>query len=211
MLKQMMAGVLAATLSGAAAWAGPAQAADAEWRTVSTTRDVDGDGRADVVRLRSLGNARCALLVRTATGERDVVVTRSEFNPCVWKGAGSVDRRPGAELNVVTLAGAHTSWSTLLTWRDASLTRERYPSADGRWMTDGAVNSVAGWKRVQTPRGLRMVGASVFSEDGRHFQGTREWLALRHGSWTRLARVHVTMGRSGAGQTWGWHVPGFSR
>lgn len=203
------AAAAAASLVAAVPWADAAQQTGSEWRTVLTTKDIDGDGRDDVVRLRRTGDTRCAVRVRTATGEVATRVITRDPNPCDWHGAAPVDAVRGADISVVTSQGAHTAFHTLLTWRDGGLVV--LPSPDGArdWVVDGAASSAVGVGRRVTAGGPRVILFRAFLDDsGSTFSGTSARYAYRHGAWVELGERQVTVSQRRAFRQSGWHVGG---
>jgi hypothetical protein len=78
--------------------------------------DVDGDGRTDVVRLRKVEDQHAVLTVSTARGATLSRHLRTTWIDPMWHGAARIDGRPGAELVLITDAGAHTLFHTVLTF-----------------------------------------------------------------------------------------------
>lgn len=212
----MAAAATLATLATLAAGAVPAPSVAAQhpgdWHTVLTTKDVDGDGRDDVVRLRKRSDTRCAVRVRTATGVVDTRVVIRNPNPCQWHGAAPVDSVRGVELSVLTTTGAHAQWHSLLTWRDGGLVVLRSPSGGGQWVVDASAAFSVGVKRRVTDNGPRVVTFEAFVDDsGETFSGTRRRFAYRGGSWIRLGSSDFTMSPERALRHAGWHVAGLPR
>lgn len=203
--------VSAAPASGQApAPVAPSAAPTSQWRTVDRASDIDGDGRADVVRLRRRSDQVCRIRVRTATGHRDTRSVRTDLNPCRWHGAARFDRRRGEEVSVVTALGAHAAFHTVLTWRAGHLRVER-PPAGAHWTVDAAAMSSTGIRRRHNARGaLRVVVVSV-SDRGRRWAGHRRVLAFRHGAWRQLSDHRIRVRPRTARRVAGWHVRGLPR
>ena len=118
--------------------------------------DVDGDGTADDVALvgETPAEGTAEVRVLTAPGLLTATVRYDNVgNESIWKGAADVDGVPGAELVLLTTAGAHTLFEVVLTVRDGKLVVLPWPdpddgSGDGAapssWIVDGAVNSGIG-------------------------------------------------------------------
>ena len=222
-MRKLVGGLLVAVTAPMAATA-PAVAAPAAPSVVTgsgphvvSRKDVDGDGRGDVVTLRRLGPHRCAVRVATASGASARRVLTSESDPCLWHGAARIDSRPGVELSVVTLTGASSAWHSILTWRAGALVLEEVPedpTLGGRWGVDDAVLSTAGWKRTVVNGEARMIHRAA-TADPQHphhrWTGTREVLAFRHGHWVKVAHQRRSWTQHQARALAGWHVTGLPR
>lgn len=192
--------------------AGPAPASYAEpVRTVSRA-DVTGDGRADRVTLRKVDGRTCRIGVTTAEGRRLGKTITNDGNPCGWHGAAAFDTRPGAELSVLTLRGAHSQFHTILTVRQGRLVTERMPGrADGRWFVDGAATVSSGLRRLANGHIVERV---AFLDDQRGtWPGRRTEFAYSKVKvkWVVVKRSTYTTDAEGAGKTSGWHVKGLPR
>jgi hypothetical protein len=111
--------------------------------------DVDGDGRTDVVRLRKVEDQHAVLTVSTARGATLSRHLRTTWIDPMWHGAARIDGRPGAELVLITDAGAHTLFHTVLTFADGRLVRQQRKGPGRTWVTDGAAFVNIGWKRYR--------------------------------------------------------------
>lgn len=199
--------VAAAPLAGGIT--APSSAAE-PWRTVDRA-DVTGDGRADKILLRTVDDSHCQVRVVGAGGRVITKTLRTDFVTCDWHGAAALDARKGAELSVLTAAGAHAQFHTVLAVRRGQLQEERMPGAsDGRWTVDGAALSSAGVRRLSNGH---LVSRLAFSDDGDSWKGKRTELAfsLTKNRWVVVKRSSYTTDQAGAHKASGWHVRGLPR
>lgn len=201
--------LVAASLPLAGLLATPSYAAAEPWRQVDRA-DVTGDGRADKILMRTVDDTHCQVRVVGAGGRVITKTLRSDF-ACDWHGAAALDGRKGAELSVLTAAGAHAQFHTILAVRRGQLQEERMPgAADGRWVVDGAALSSAGVQRLSNGH---LVSRIAFSDDGDSWKGKRTELAfsLTKNRWVVVKRSSYTTDQAGANKASGWHVRGLPR
>jgi hypothetical protein len=183
-------------------------------RVVART-DVDGDGTRDVVRYRVIGPKKVHVLVALSTGNKVARVLHTDGWPGgQFLGAVPLDGRPGAELIVGTILGAHTPWYSVLTLRGDKLAFEHNPAASYReWVVDGYANGYVGWTRTERHGQVHVVYRDVFRVGTSHrWRGTvRHFLWTSHG-WAKAgtAKIHITGDRR-ASHVGGWHVAGLPR
>lgn len=176
--------------------------------------DVDGDHRADRVGWRQLSKRFAQIRVYTADGERRTHRVDVRYWPGggTWGDAAWIDGRPGAELLVGSVMGAHTPQYTMLTYRKHRLVVERSPgggATGGRWYVDSALMDYAGWHRHVGPRGrITMTGKDAWrNDDGTSFEGHDIRYAWHRGHWNRLGRTaRAYRNDRQARKIGGWHV-----
>ena len=169
-------------------WAGSVSAQAVATHRVVARVDVDGDGRTDVVRLRRVEDQHAVLTVSTARGATLSRHLRTTWIDPMWHGAARIDGRPGAELVLITDAGAHTLFHTVLTFRDGRLVRQHAPGRGRTWVTDGAAFVNIGWKRYRKD-GRAFVAKRWVTEDYESpgWSGKSVTYRWGRGEWHRVA------------------------
>lgn len=179
------------------------------------TIDVDGDRRADQVGWHQLDKFRVEIRVRTVKGRtlRHTVNVRYWWKGGEWGGAAWIDGRPGAELLVGSLMGAHTPFYTMLTFRKGHLAVEKSPAVGAygtdRWAIDSSLMAYAGWDRNVGPKGRITMTQRVASRngDGVEFKGHDVRYAWTKGHWKQVNRKqHWYKNARKASKIGGWHV-----
>lgn len=190
----------------------PTMIADRTWSLFDTSSDVNGDGAIDGVWLRKKSDTVCQVKVTMGTKHSPVRNLRSpRGNPCAYGGSALFDTKKGAEVNVVTALGAHTRWSTILTFGDGRLVVQKAPGRS-RWAIDSTSMFSEGYKRVHNPQGqVRMVHDFSVREHGNNWRGTRKVLAFRGGEWVQVRKTEPVRTTSQAKALAGWNLPGFKR
>lgn len=191
--------------------------------------DVTGDGKRDSVAIVKLESAygqttRFQVRVRTADGK----LLRKTDKHASWAGklfygVAAIDRKPGKELVVGHIEGAHTAFYHVLGYHHGKLVLRKAPrlpapaAADmntyGRsWVVDGAVSSFAGIRRTASHGEVKLVenfgsrDPSALNYTGWHV--TYHW-AGDHWALTSYHRKSWTEKQSAS--LWGWHVKGLPR
>ena len=200
----------------ASGWTGSAPAVQAAPGGEVVARiDVDGDGRRDVVRFRAVDDNRAVVTVATARGTTLRKKLRTLYIEPSWHGAARIDGRRGAELVVLTDAGAHTLFHTVLTVRGGRLVKENAPGRGRTWVTDGAVFVYIGWKRyVRDGRSFvvrRYVTKDFDSDKWSGRAVTYRW-RKGHSDWQKVSAgsLHPHTDRRAA-RFGGWDVRGLPR
>jgi hypothetical protein len=176
--------------------------------------DVDGDGVRDQVGFVSESEHRVVVHVKTATGQRlrrGMNITwfpRGEFY-----GATPIDGRPGADLVVGSMMGAHTLFFTTLSVQRDRIVRLPAPGGEPEWMIDGAYSFYAGVSR-RVEDGRVVVVLREAARDGVRptFTGRDRTYVWRDGGWRHRSTTttHYRNDRDLA-EVGGWHVPGLPR
>lgn len=185
---------------------------------VVTTVDVDGDGKGDqvgVVREGEPGAEEGSVTVRVRTAAGKVVsarrTTASWYGAKVWRGAATLDSRPGRELVVGYSSGAHTLFLRALTWRKGRLVDLKAPGG-GTWVIDGAYSIALGWTRAASdPAGLVRKRYAARGQDGRMRGTISTW---RHGDkgWSRKSVKRLGVISDERAYSWGgWAIRGLPR
>jgi hypothetical protein len=194
--------------------AGSAQSAQAgAGERVVARVDVDGDGRTDVVRLRAIGDTHSVMTVATARGTILRKHLRTTWIVPMWHGAARIDGRRGAELVVITDAGAHTLFHTVLTVRDGRLVKQKAPGRGSTWITDGAAFVNIGWKRYVRQDHAFVVKRSVVKDsETDQWNGRAVKYRWGRGEWHRVSArsLHPRTDRKAA-RFGGWVVRGLPR
>lgn len=203
------AAATAVMIAGVGLTTAPAQAArDGK---VVARKDIDGDGRKDTVRFRRLRPDGIEVTVQTANGRTvHKRVPTPGFIQERWHGATRIDGRRGAEIVVLTDAGAHSLFFTVLTWRGGKLAVERAPGhGDSTWYTDGAVWISAGYKRLVRHNRVSIVSRLVTrSLPHGAWKGRAVTYRWQHGRWHRRNARTIRPGTRAAYEMGGWHVKG---
>lgn len=173
--------------------------------------DVDGDGRRDVVRFRVVAFDHAVVTVATGRGAALTQHVRTDWITPQWHGAARMDGRRGAELVVITNAGAHTLFHTVLTARHNDLARLNAPGRGRTWVTDGAAFVNIGWKRYVVQERVFMAKRAV-TKDGDRWSGRSVKYRWKRGEWRRVATstLHPRSDRV-ASRFGGWRVRGLQR
>jgi hypothetical protein len=206
------------SLTGPASAAAPDVCAGVSGCRVVANEDVDGDGSPDAIGVAfrgAEGAERGEVAVRVMTEPGTIVsVTRpTEFwyGP-PFQGAAPVDGRPGNEIFVGRLVGAHTEYFRALTWRAGKLVDLDAPGEGHFWVVDGAYSVVSGWLKVSTdPDGVvyRRVASRVGDTDT--FRGSITKYRSTGTAWTRLWVHDLTVSEKVAGGWVGFRVGGLQR
>ena len=129
-----------------------------------------------------------------------------------WFGAARLDGVRGGELVLGHVAGAHTAFFRVLTYRSGRLVRERPPGGGSRWTGDGSYSSdisvYRGWHDGHAYVTTRTAERSA-SGHGHHGRDTRcRW----NRGWHEVSstRRHYAED-SAAFRVGGWHVAGLDR
>lgn len=212
---------LVTTAGGAAAPAGAQSAATGSactglsGCTVVSTADVDGDGRRDSVGLYGWRSDTVGVKVRTAAGRSAWKRVSIDFLPdhardrSAFIGAARVDGAAGHELVVRKGLGAHTSFFTVLSWRDGRLATLKDPGGRYEWITDGALNSGFGYRRSVSAGGtVKMVAHQAIGDGTGRYRVTDRAAIWKGGRWVRTStRTSTTTSVDAAHRDSGWHVP----
>jgi hypothetical protein len=181
--------------------------------------DVNGDGAPDTVgiakRQRNLAQ-RGTVIVRVKVAPRRILQVKRPlryWSGSAWQGAASIDGRPGDELVVGHIAGAHTQFLKVLTWRGSHLVNERTPDGSPDWTIDGAYNVDIGWlHRADQPLGTITKLLNERNDDTSTFTGTTSTWAWTDGRWNLTSRHTDTAIPERTAYTWGgFQIPGLSR
>jgi hypothetical protein len=181
--------------------------------------DVDGDGRRDVValgsrRLDSPNEKRIIVRVRQASGATVTARRHAEWVAGgLWRGAGRIDGRPGRELVIRGLTGAHATFSYVLTWRKGRLVSLRSPHGDRLWAADAAAMIVIGWHRAKDERpGLLRFREASAQRPGGPWTGSSTTYRWTTSGWRELGVTRVENATTERLDSWGgWHIPGVRR
>lgn len=176
--------------------------------------DVDGDRRRDVVRYQILRDELVRVSVRTARGlTRHRKLSTDYWPGGHWQGAALIDGRPGQELVIGTLQGAHTPWFTVLTWRHRRLVKENAPGRWGGWPVDAYANGYFGWLRIRSNGHVHMSARYVTRVGtGHHWTGRVITFTWRKNRWVRSSAHKLSLhGDHNASRIGGWHVSGLKR
>ena len=181
--------------------------------------DVNGDGVVDTVgvakRQRSFAR-RGAVVVRVKLAPRWIVQVKRQlryWGGPAWQGAAAIDGQRGAELVVGHVAGAHTQFFKVLTWRAGRLVNERTPDGSPDWTIDGAYNVDIGWvHRRGEPSGTITKLVNERNQDLSTFTGTSSTWAWTNGGWSLTGRRTDTALPERTAFTWGgFRIAGLSR
>ncbi len=189
--------------------------------------DVDGDGRADQIGIRSSGlsdNGSITVRVRTATQHTLQTTNRHVywFSP-PFLGATPIDGRAGAEIVVGATMGANYQEFRVITYRAGRLvtlkapptvwTRAGMTKATSRWGIDGSYSFNRGVFRHVSARHVVTVTMKTADRNvsGRGFTGHTNSYRWHAGHWQKVSaeKVHYSADRAVAGLG-GWHVKGLS-
>lgn len=180
--------------------------------------DVNGDGSPDAVgiaRRGADGAARGAVIVRVRTAPGHIVSVRrkTEFwsgNP--FQGAARVDGRPGREVFVGHMLGAHTLFHRALTWRHGTLVTLTAPGPGADWVVDSSYRQHYGWlKRRTDPDGVLQRRVAVRVRDTNRFRGTLTTYRWTRDGWTKLVVERRSLSERAAATWGGFKVPGLGR
>lgn len=180
--------------------------------------DVDGDGDKDAVglaRLRKDGHRY--VIVRVKTSEGHITRVRRNLGTWLgspWQGTAQLDGRPGREIVVGRVMGAHAELYRSITWRHGGLRTFDAPGRGGSWMIDSAVWTSMGWKQPpQAPSGtVRHRAAFRVGDTSSHFEGTVITYRWTRAGWDRVAtRTFARISDERAYRWGGFHVPGLAR
>jgi hypothetical protein len=169
-----------------------------------------------VAKRQKKGSQRGTVVVRVKLGPRRIVQVKRRlryWGGPAWQGAATIDGRPGAELVVGHVAGAHTQFFTVLTWRGGRLVAERTPDGSPDWTIDGAYNVDIGWlHRKGDPLGTITGLVNERNDGATTFTGTQSTWAWTDGRWTLTSRQTDTAIPERTAYTWGgFQIPGLSR
>jgi hypothetical protein len=200
---------------------GPSQAAGGAGLCAGTTncrvvshRDVNGDGQSDAVARILRPRQSVTLRVQVAGGprvHRRINTERWGTNE-PWQGAAKIDGKPGADLVVGFLSGAHTLFFRVLRFRDGRLQMVDAPGR-ARWVIDGSFSfNIGQFRSIRNGRVFMTKRTAVRDLDGtgHHGRDTRfRWNRLR---WVKVSSVRRTYARDRAAfRVGGWHVRGLPR
>jgi hypothetical protein len=179
---------------------------------------ANGDGSPDAVgsaRRGANGAARGALIVRVRTAPGPIVSVRrkTEFwygNP--FQGTARVDGRPGKEIFVGHLLGAHALLHRALTWRHGTLVTLGAPGPGADWVVDSSYRQDYGWlKRRDDPAGRLQRRVAVRVRDTDRFRGTLTTYRWTRDGWTKRSVEHRSLSERAASRWGGFAVPGLGR
>jgi hypothetical protein len=159
------------------------------------TADVDGDGRPDRIAWRQLSDDAVQIRVSTAAGAllTHRVGVHFWWGGGAWGGAAYVDDRPGVELLIGSMQGAHTPMYTMLTYRTGALVVEQSPSSLSRlWQVDAAYGDYLGWWRHRVDGRIAMTQHIAYRDAGGTSFSGRDVTYVRtaHG-WARATTKHT--------------------
>jgi hypothetical protein len=183
--------------------------------------DVDGDGAPDTVALARRGpvlDAPTAVLVRVRTASGQTVQTLRQVEPWsgrLWQGAGLLDGRPGSELVIGEVNGAHARFFQVLTWRAGHLVQLDAPGTGTLWGIDGADWINAGWRRpAGAPQGVIEKRLAIREGADRRgpFRGGVATFRWTRGGWRRVGLQILSPMTDREATSWGgWEVSGLNR
>lgn len=207
--------------SSVAAGSGPGICAGVSRCHVVAHVDVTGDGARDTVALAPRGkllspHSAVLVRVRTASGRTVQVRRKVEFwSGGLWQGAAFLDRRPGRELVIGRVSGAHAQFFQVLTWRAGHLVLLEAPGPGRWWGIDGAVWIDAGWRhRVGDPHGVVQKRVAIRKNTATQgpFRGRVATFRWARDGWQRIGvRIVFPMTDEQAARWGGWQVPGLDR
>jgi hypothetical protein len=187
---------------------------DVEQCQVVAETDVDGDGVRDQVGFVSESEHRVVVHVKTAGGQRmrhgmDITwFPRGEFY-----GAAPIDGRPGAELVVGSMMGAHTLFFTTLAVQTGRIVQLPAPGGEPEWMIDGAYSFHAGVsRRVEDGRVVVVLRDAARDGVRSRFTGRDRTYVWAHGGWRHRSTTRTRYdGERTVAKVGGWDVPGLPR
>lgn len=212
----------------ATGFAGSAQAADSgtgaapdacagvDGCKIVSRADIDGDGTADSVGLRTSpdGSGKVTTRVVTADGERLQTTTETSRSMTTaseyYRGAARIDGVDGYEIVVLTDLGAHTAYYQVITYRDGRLTTLKDPRNRWRWVTDGSVWSDFGYQRTTTATGApKMIAREAVDNDrDGDFTQVSYSAGWKYGGWYRMGALTKKDARPSVAHRYtGWNVP----
>lgn len=200
---------------------GPSQAMGSAALCAGTTnckivshRDVNGDGRGDTIAriLRPAQSVTLRVQIRGGPRVHRRVNTERWGGTDPWEGAAKIDGKPGADLVVGFLSGAHTLFFRVLRFRGGTLQMVDAPGG-GRWVVDGSFSfNIGQWRSMRNGKVFMTKRTAVRNIDGSGHTGrdTRfRWNRLR---WVKVSSVRRTYARDRAAfRVGGWHVRGLPR
>jgi len=200
----------------------------AHCRIVATT-DVTGDGKKDSVGIviqKADGPFVTSYQVRVRTAQGELV--RATDKDAGWEGdiyfgAAAIDGRPGKDLVVGHVEGAHTAFYHVLAYQQGQLVLRKSPKLPapaakdmdtyGRsWVVDGAVSSFAGIRRTVS-HGQVILLENFGSRDpsAAKYAGWHVAYRWSAGHWTLASYRRQSWTDKQAASHWGWHVRGLPR
>jgi hypothetical protein len=182
---------------------------------IVATADVDGDRRADRIAWHQVSDDIVQIRVRTAAGATLTHRVNVHFwwGGGAWGGAAYVDDRPGVELLVGSMQGAHTPMYTMLTYRAGALLVERSPSPLGaRWQIDAAYGDYLGWWRHRVDGQVAMTQQIAYrAADGTRFTGRDVTYLRTPTGWSRTTTTRTSYPTERAASAiGGFHVTGLA-
>ena len=184
--------------------------------------DVNGNGTTNaigIVRSGADGAQEGRVTLRVQVGNRVVTASRrtTYWYGALWQGAANVDGRPGKELFVGRVAGAHTLFFSAFTYRDGRLVELAAPGRTYQhlWVVDGSVMYHIGWvRRTEDPPGLIRYREAIRNDPPNDdtFNGVVKTFRWTRDGWVRTAIARYP--RAGEDRVSGWtgfHVKGLQR
>lgn len=180
--------------------------------------DVNGDGTPDgvgIARRGANGAERGAVIVRVRTRPGHIVSVRKKTESWYgdpFQGTARVDGRPGKEIFVGHVLGAHTLFHRALTWRHGALVTLGAPGPGADWVVDGSYAQDYGWrKRATDARGVITRRVAVRVRDTDSFRGTLTTYRWTREGWARTAIEHRRLSERAAARWAGFAVRGLDR
>ena len=179
--------------------------------------DINGNGTPNKVGIVRRGDTQeGSWTVRVSVGSRVVTATRrtTGWGGPLWQGAANVDGRPGRELFIGRVAGAHTQFFSALTYRNGQLVERRAPgSQNGLWCIDGAWWIEYGWwRRSDDPPGLVRLKDATRNGDTDTFDARIRTFRWTSDGWVRTSYKRYPRASQDFVSGWGgFHIRGLQR
>ncbi|GAA1940007.1 hypothetical protein [Nocardioides marmoribigeumensis] len=179
--------------------------------------DVNGNGTPNKVGLVRRGDTQNgSWTVRVSVGSRVVTATRKTagWYGSPWQGAANVDGRPGKELFLGVMAGAHTQFFAALAYQGGKLVERHAPSPRGGvWTIDGAYAIEYGWwRRQDEPPGVVRLKRADRNDDCRTFDARISTFRWTSDGWVRKSTKRYPHASQDFVSGWGgFHIRGLQR
>lgn len=180
--------------------------------------DIDGDGDKDAVGVaRQRQDGHRYVIVRVKTDAGQITSVRRNLGTWLgtpWQGTAQLDGRPGREIVVGRVMGAHAQLYRSLTWRRGGLRTFDAPGRGGSWMIDSAIWTSMGWKQPpKAPEGtIRHRAAFRVGDNDSPFEGTVITYRWTRAGWDRVGtRTFDRISDAQAARWGGFHVAGLAR
>lgn len=179
---------------------------------VISHRDIDGDGRRDVVKLFDDSIRHATVRVSFGGGGSVTRIVKGSFVQVL--GAAPIGGTRGAEIVVANKVwgGMHGSSfeARVLTYRDGDLRRLSAPTGGSEWRAHSRPMLMSGWTTHRRDGRLFVTHRTVRpSEQGKRYIGQAVSYIRRDGQWDRAgARSLHFPSRKSADRILGWKVPG---